>query len=176
MLKSLNYCNCIVNYACHSLFMHTHKCIIQCAKMMVPIHTVFTLGEPLTFWNSSQMVNCQYWVTSLQTNKVFFFLFLWLNLSDHSPGTSLVNELTSILSFMLSYDSWSGVSGRTSTFQWWAGGSAWTAPPRLTDPAGKSKDTVNVALGQQIWLKFSPVVVSIEVNLLFNPKLCCYRL
>lgn len=50
LLQSLNYCSCAFNYACHSLFTRTHKCIIQCAESLPFIDTNYSLGGALAFY------------------------------------------------------------------------------------------------------------------------------
>lgn len=51
MLYCLKVSTIILNYACCSLFMPTHKCIIQCAKSLVNIQTIIALVEHfMTFY------------------------------------------------------------------------------------------------------------------------------
>ena len=51
MLYCLKVSAIILNYACCSLFMPTHKCIIQCAKSLVNIRTIIALVEHfMTFY------------------------------------------------------------------------------------------------------------------------------
>lgn len=47
LLKSLEYSHCALSDAFHSLFMCTHKYIIQCAKCLVRLHTIAAWVEQL---------------------------------------------------------------------------------------------------------------------------------
>lgn len=86
LLQSLNYCSCAFNYACHSLFTRTHKCIIQCAESLPFIDTNYSLGGALAFY-----VTIHEWVAAGAEGSSGRLV------APEPPEKNDVNELTSLL-------------------------------------------------------------------------------